>query len=67
MSWLRFFHCARRDAELTKDIHFYLDTETEDNVARGIISKASIPNVASRGGQPTRWLCGAFWALKCIW
>jgi putative ABC transport system permease protein len=36
MSWLRFFHRARRDAELAKDIQFYLDTETEDNVARGM-------------------------------
>ena len=36
MSWLRFFHRARRDVELAKDIQFYLDTETEENVARGM-------------------------------
>ena len=36
MSWLRFFHRSRRDAELAKDIQFYLDTETEDNIARGM-------------------------------
>lgn len=36
MSWLRLFHRARRDAELAKDIQFYLDAETEDNVAHGM-------------------------------
>jgi predicted permease len=36
MSWRRFFHRTRRDAELAKDIQFYLDAEMEDNVARGM-------------------------------
>src|SRR6266542_1536347 len=36
MGWRRLFHRDRRDAELAKDIQFYLDAETEDNLARGM-------------------------------
>jgi len=36
MSWHRFFNRADRDAETARDIRFYLDTETEDNIARGM-------------------------------
>jgi putative ABC transport system permease protein len=36
MNWRRFFHRARRDTELAKDIEFYLEAETEDNIARGM-------------------------------
>jgi predicted permease len=36
MRWSRFLHRARRDAELAKDIQFYLDAETEDNLGRGM-------------------------------
>jgi predicted permease len=36
MNWRRFFHRARRDAESARDIQFYLDTETDENVARGM-------------------------------
>ena len=36
MSWRRFFSRSRRDAESAGDLQFYLDTETEDNMARGM-------------------------------
>ncbi len=36
MIWRRYFHRARRDAELESDIQFYLDAETEENIARGM-------------------------------
>src|SRR5437870_1251060 len=36
MSWRHFFRRAQRDAESARDIQFYLDTETEDNMARGM-------------------------------
>src|SRR5258708_685497 len=36
MSWVRFFRRGRRDAESGRDIQFYLDLETDDNVARGM-------------------------------
>jgi len=64
MSWLRFFHRARRDAELAKDIQFYLDAGTEDNAGRGMTggysSRASAqevwePDSYSRGGLPHEW------------
>lgn len=36
MRWRRFFRRGRRVAESARDIRFYLDTETRDNVARGM-------------------------------
>ncbi len=36
MSWLRFFHRAKRTEESLKEIQFYLDIETEQNMARGM-------------------------------
>jgi len=36
MIWRRFFHRARRDAELARDIEFHLEAETDDNIARGM-------------------------------
>jgi predicted permease len=36
MSWLRFFHRAKRTEESSQEIQFYLDTETEENVALGM-------------------------------
>lgn len=40
MRWLRYFRPfsdrSQRDAELEKDIQFYLEAETEDYVARGV-------------------------------
>jgi hypothetical protein len=53
MSWLRFFHRARRDAELAKDIQFYLDTETEDNVARGMPKDVARERARRKFGNTT--------------
>ncbi len=36
MTWLRFFRRSRLDAEVTRDLEFYLETETADNIARGM-------------------------------
>jgi putative ABC transport system permease protein len=36
MSFRRYFRRTARDEESAQDIQFYLDTETEDNVARGM-------------------------------
>ncbi|MGH9630723.1 MAG: ADOP family duplicated permease, partial [Bryobacteraceae bacterium] len=36
MRWRRFFRRAQRDEEIARDIQFYLDTETEENLARGM-------------------------------
>ena len=53
MSWLLFFHRARRDAELSKDIQFYLDTETEDNIARGMPGDLARERAHRKFGNPT--------------
>lgn len=36
MSWLRFFHRERSDAELQEEIENFLTEETADNEARGM-------------------------------
>jgi predicted permease len=36
MRWRRFFRRSQRDADSALDIQFYLDTEIEDNIARGM-------------------------------
>jgi putative ABC transport system permease protein len=36
VEWLRYFYRAKRHEESARDIQFYLDTETEDNIARGM-------------------------------
>lgn len=57
MLWRRFFRrCfdrARRDAELEKDIHFYLEAETEDNVARGMPADAARERARRKFGNTT--------------
>ena len=53
MSWPRFFHRARRDAELTKDIQFYLDAETDDNIARGMPADIARERARRKFGNPT--------------
>jgi hypothetical protein len=53
MSWLHFFHRARRDAELAKDIQFYLDTETEDNLARGVPKDVARERAHGKFGNTT--------------
>ncbi|HYL73612.1 MAG TPA: ABC transporter permease [Bryobacteraceae bacterium] len=38
MSWRRYFRRNRRDAESARDLEFYLEQETADNIARGMAS-----------------------------
>src|ERR1700728_4863519 len=53
MRWRRYFHRARRDAELAKDIQFYLDAETEDNVARGMHPDLAVERARRKFGNTT--------------
>ncbi|MGH9613996.1 MAG: ABC transporter permease [Bryobacteraceae bacterium] len=39
MNWRRFFRRVDRDAETAREIQFYLDEETGDNIARGMPPK----------------------------
>jgi len=49
----RFFHPSRRDAESARDIQFYLDTETEDNIARGMPPEEARAAAHRKFGNPT--------------
>jgi hypothetical protein len=52
MSWRRFFHRAQRDSESARDIQFYLDTETEDNMARGLRPEQARAAALRKFGSP---------------
>ena len=52
MSWRRFFRRAQRDAESARDIQFYLDTETEDNIARGMPPEEARAAALRQFGNP---------------
>ena len=41
MSWIRYFHRARRDEELADEINQYVAEEADDNVARGMSPEAA--------------------------
>ncbi len=52
MSWLRFFRREQRDAESTQEIQFYLDTETDDNIARGMSAEEARVAARRKFGNP---------------
>jgi putative ABC transport system permease protein len=52
MSWRRFFRRRQRDAESAWDIQFYLDTETEDNIARGMPPEEARAAALRQFGNP---------------
>jgi putative ABC transport system permease protein len=54
MNWHRFFHRRRRDREAAREIEFYLDTEIEDNVARGIPLEEARVAARKKLGNPSR-------------
>jgi putative ABC transport system permease protein len=51
--WLRFFRRARRDAECEGDIEFYLATETEENIARGLSPEEARAAARRKFGNPS--------------
>jgi putative ABC transport system permease protein len=53
MNFGRFFRRARRDAESARDIRFYLETETEDNIARGMPPEEARAAARRKFGNPT--------------
>src|SRR5229473_5072923 len=53
MSWRRFFRRSKRDAESAADLQFYLDTETEDNMARGMPPVEARAAACRKLGNPT--------------
>jgi putative ABC transport system permease protein len=52
MKWLHSFRRARRHAESGWEIQFYLDQETEDNVARGMSPEEARATARKKFGNP---------------
>ena len=53
MAWRRFFRRRRRVAENARDIQFHLDTETRDNIARGMQPGEARAVAIRKFGNPT--------------
>jgi putative ABC transport system permease protein len=52
MSWRRFLFRARRNTESARDIQFYLDTETDVNVSRGMSDEEARAAALRKFGNP---------------
>ena len=51
--WRRFFRRSRLDGEVANDLEFYLETETADNIARGMTPDAARAAARRKLGNPT--------------
>jgi putative ABC transport system permease protein len=49
----RLFRRSKRDAESASDLQFYLDTETTDNIARGMLPEEARAAARRKLGNPT--------------
>lgn len=72
MSWRRFFRRSKRDAESASDFQFYLDTETEDNIARGMPPDEARAAARRKLGNPTLlreeiYHMHSFGILETVW
>ncbi len=72
MSWLRFFRREERDAESVRDLQFYLDTETEDNIARGMSPEEARASAWRKLGNTSAireeiYLMSTFAFVETIW
>ena len=53
MTWRRFFRRSRLDAQIAGDLEFYLETETADNMARGMSAAEARAAACRKLGSPT--------------
>jgi putative ABC transport system permease protein len=53
MDWRRFFRRAHLDREITRDLEFYIETETADNIARGMSASDARAAAHRKLGNPT--------------
>lgn len=53
MSWRRYFHRKSLDDQVERDLQFYLDSETEDNLARGMCAPEARAAAIRKLGNPT--------------
>ena len=53
MTWRRFFRRRDLDAEVARDLEFYIDAETNDNIARGMPPAEARTAALRKLGNPT--------------
>jgi putative ABC transport system permease protein len=53
MHWLHFLHRKKLDGEVARDLQFYVDAETDDNIARGMTPDAARAAALQKLGNPT--------------
>jgi hypothetical protein len=51
--WGRFFRRRMRDREVARDLQFYLDLETEENMARGMTPEEARSSARRKLGNPS--------------
>src|SRR5579864_2599990 len=52
MTWPRFLRRARLDREVAQDLQFYIESETEDNIARGMSPEEARAAALRKLGNP---------------
>src|SRR5580704_13971977 len=53
LTWRRFFRRSRLDEEVARDLQFYVDAETDDNIARGMPPAQARDAALRKLGNPT--------------
>ena len=72
MGWTRFFRRSRRDDDVRRELHSYIQIETDDNIARGMAPEAARAAAIRKLGNPERvredvYLMNTFAPLDMLW
>jgi putative ABC transport system permease protein len=54
MGWTRFFRRSRRDDDVRRELHSYIQIETDENIARGMAPEAARAAAIRKLGNPER-------------
>ena len=72
MGWTRFFRRSRRDDDVRRELHSYIQIETDENIARGMPPEAARAAAVRKLGNPERvredvYLMNTFAPLDMLW
>jgi putative ABC transport system permease protein len=72
MGWTRFFRRSRRDDDVRRELHSYIQIETDENIARGMAPEAARAAAIRKLGNPERvredvYLMNTFAPLDMLW
>ena len=72
MSWGRFFQRRREDAELEREMNFFLEEETADNMARGMTEEEARRRARIKLGNAQKvreslWTQNSFPTVESLW